>query len=161
MFRGVTSLARGWGFAAWAGGARRSAGRVPNLPLGSRRTYAVKTEVEATEASVHLTDAFAKRMKAVAESAGRDRLLRVRVEPGGCDGFSYQFRLCDDADVTPEDRVFQHPTGGRCVIDDMSLSLLSGATVDYVTELIGSEFKVKSNPNAGSKCSCGSSFSPK
>lgn len=44
------------------------------------------------------------------------------------------------------------------VMDEPSLELLKGSTVDFVTELIGSQFKIVGNPRATSSCGCGTSF---
>ena len=44
------------------------------------------------------------------------------------------------------------------VIDEISLELLKGGTLDFTEELIGSYFQVI-NPNASSGCGCGTSFS--
>lgn len=46
----------------------------------------------------------------------------------------------------------------KVVMDGPSLELLSGSTVDYTTELIGSQFKIADNPRATSNCGCGTSF---
>jgi iron-sulfur cluster assembly accessory protein len=46
----------------------------------------------------------------------------------------------------------------KVVMDGPSLELLSGSTVDYTTELIGSQFKIVDNPRATSNCGCGTSF---
>lgn len=68
-----------------------------------------------------------------------------------------------------EDTVFEgdmdgaEPAAGaageaKVVMDEPSLELLSGSTVDYTTELIGSQFKIVDNPRATSNCGCGTSF---
>ena len=44
------------------------------------------------------------------------------------------------------------------LIDDTSLNFIKGSKIDYVTELIGSSFKI-TNPQASSSCGCGTSFS--
>jgi iron-sulfur cluster assembly 2 len=44
------------------------------------------------------------------------------------------------------------------VIDESSLELLKGSTIDYTMELIGSQFKVTGIPGATSSCGCGTSF---
>lgn len=49
----------------------------------------------------------------------------------------------------------------KVVMDGPSLELLSGSTVDYTTELIGSQFKIVDNPRATSNCGCGTSFDVK
>jgi iron-sulfur cluster assembly 2 len=48
--------------------------------------------------------------------------------------------------------------GPKVVIDAPSLELLKGSKVDFVMELIGSQFKIVDNPAAVSGCGCGTSF---
>lgn len=105
---------------------------------------------------VFLTENAAKRVKKLRDMEGNPRLmLRLSVSGGGCSGFSYGFSLDDQ--TTEEDELFdQH--GVVLVIDQTSLDLLAGSTVDFVEDLVGSAFAVK-NPNATSTCGCGSSFS--
>lgn len=50
------------------------------------------------------------------------------------------------------------PGEALLVMDEPSLELLSGSTVDYTMELIGSQFKIVDNPRASSNCGCGTSF---
>ena len=51
--------------------------------------------------------------------------------------------------------------GARIIIDSVSLGLVKGRTIDYVTELIGSQFAIRENPQAkGSGCGCGVSWEP-
>lgn len=86
--------------------------------------------------------------------------LRVSVESGGCHGFQYLMDLVDLSKNPPteEDTVFQGEKGEKIVIDEPSLELLSGSTVDYTMELIGSQFKITGIPGATSSCGCGTSF---
>ncbi len=49
----------------------------------------------------------------------------------------------------------------KVIIDRVSLSLISGSTIDYVEEMMSSSFRVKDNPNSKQSCGCGSSFEPK
>ena len=44
------------------------------------------------------------------------------------------------------------------LIDKASADLLKGSEVDYVSELIGEQFKI-TNPQTKSSCGCGVSFS--
>ena len=48
--------------------------------------------------------------------------------------------------------------GARVLVDPVSLTYLTGSQIDFVDELIGSQFKVL-NPNAAASCGCGTSFS--
>ena len=54
----------------------------------------------------------------------------------------------------------EEDAGGKAVVimDEPSLELLKGSTVDFTTELIGSQFKIVGNPRAKSSCGCGTSF---
>lgn len=48
------------------------------------------------------------------------------------------------------------------VVDPFSLAMLKGATLDFTTELIGSAFRVRENPQAkGAGCGCGVSWEAK
>lgn len=81
--------------------------------------------------------------------------LRIFVQGGGCAGFSYGFTF--DEDVTEDDFTLNFD-GVELLVDSMSSQYLQGAEVDYVEELMGSQFKIN-NPNAQTSCGCGSSFS--
>lgn len=101
-----------------------------------------------------LTEAAARRVRAIAERQGRPPVLRLAVDGGGCAGFTYKFSLGepDEGDVTVE------VEGATLLIDPISLPLVAGSQVDFVEDLGGSAFRV-TNPNAASGCGCGTSFS--
>jgi iron-sulfur cluster insertion protein len=81
--------------------------------------------------------------------------LRIFVQGGGCSGFNYGFTF--DEEVNDDD--FSIDLGGvDLLVDSMSSQYLQGATIDYVEDLHGSQFKIV-NPNAQTTCGCGSSFS--
>lgn len=80
--------------------------------------------------------------------------LRVFIQGGGCSGFQYGMAL--DNRVLDNDTIVE-AHGIRVLVDEMSLTYLKGATVDYVDEIMGSGFKI-TNPNAVSTCGCGQSF---
>ncbi|USP73879.1 uncharacterized protein yc1106_01153 [Curvularia clavata] len=86
--------------------------------------------------------------------------LRVTIESGGCHGFQYLMDLTDLSKNPPteEDTVFEGEKGEKVVVDEPSLELLNGSTVDYTMELIGSQFKITGIPGATSSCGCGTSF---
>ena len=107
---------------------------------------------------VNMTETAAKKLAEVREEDKRpDMVLRIHVESGGCHGFQYVFQLPDASDIKETDSIFERD-GSRVVIDHRSLRILRDATIDYATELIGSQFKVQS-PHTSSSCGCGSSFS--
>ena len=91
----------------------------------------------------------------VDEGEPQNAFMRVAVEGGGCSGFQYTFKF--DTQKNDDDLVFAK-NGIEVVVDEVSLQLVHGGTLDYVEELIGSYFQV-TNPNASSSCGCGTSFS--
>jgi iron-sulfur cluster assembly accessory protein len=97
----------------------------------------------------------AKRIEALIQQQKEAAFLRVTVEGGGCSGFKYTFTL--DQTSQEGDTHFTQD-GIHVVVDATSLALLEGCTLDYVETLAQSTFMIQ-NPNAASKCGCGSSFS--
>lgn len=91
----------------------------------------------------------------VAEEGNPDLKLRVFVQGGGCSGFQYGFTFDE---VVNEDDTQMTKNGVTLLIDAMSLQYLGGAEIDYKDDLQGAQFVIK-NPNAGTTCGCGSSFS--
>jgi iron-sulfur cluster assembly accessory protein len=122
----------------------------------------VQAETSVTEAETVVADGIvltaeaAAKVKSLLEQEGRDDLaLRVAVQPGGCSGLRYQLYFDDrslDGDVVKE---FD---GVSVVTDRMSAPYLSGASVDFVDTIEKQGFTID-NPNAGSSCACGDSFS--
>ncbi len=86
--------------------------------------------------------------------AGRSA-LRVAIEGGGCSGFQYSYDLVNSP--APDDHVIL-AHGVQVLVDPISLQYLSGATLDYESDLSGNRWVMK-NPNATARCGCGSSFS--
>ncbi len=96
--------------------------------------------------------AFARLAEIGASDQGQG--LRVAVEGGGCSGFQYDIRL----DAPADDDLILEGHGQKVIVDRISLPFLTGATIDFVDELIGARFAIN-NPNASSSCGCGTSFS--
>ncbi|CAG8890868.1 unnamed protein product [Penicillium egyptiacum] len=71
-------------------------------------------------------------------------------------------KIDPEEDTVFEGEADEHATESageaKVVMDEPSLELLHGSTVDYTTELIGSQFKIVDNPRATSNCGCGTSF---
>ena len=114
---------------------------------------------ETTQTATHgvqLTDVAADKVRTLLEQEGRDDLrLRVAVQPGGCSGLIYQLyfdeRLMDDDQVVDFE-------GVEVIVDKMSSPYLSGAVIDFSDTIEKQGFTID-NPNAGSSCACGDSFS--
>ncbi|MFN8222656.1 MAG: iron-sulfur cluster insertion protein ErpA [Gaiellales bacterium] len=109
-----------------------------------------------TETLLSLTPAATAKVKElIAEEPDADQLvLRVAIEGGGCSGFQYGLGFStgsESGDVTMD---FD---GLSVVVDPYSAPYLRGATVDYLSTIAESGFKID-NPNAVSACGCGHSF---
>ena len=83
------------------------------------------------------------------------QFFRITVLGGGCAGFQYKF---DFSKKKNEDDIILEYKNVKILIDKISIELIKGSKIDYVSELIGSSFKI-SNPQASSSCGCGTSFS--
>ena len=92
----------------------------------------------------------------LAEENNPKSKIRVFVQGGGCSGMQYGFTI--DEEQNEDD--FEIPAGSlSMLVDSISAQYLQNASIDYVEDLSGSQFKI-SNPNAATTCGCGSSFSP-
>jgi len=122
-----------------------------------RATQAAAEEAAAeTTHGVLLTDVAAAKVKSLLEQEGRDDLrLRVGVQPGGCSGLIYQLYFDErtlDGDLV---RDFD---GVEVVVDRMSAPYLDCLSFDVTATIEKQGFTID-NPNAGSSCACGDSFS--
>ena len=103
---------------------------------------------------VAVTQKAASRILTVMAKEPPGSMLRVSVAGGGCSGFQYVFDV--DREKAPGDIVIERD-GATVLIDETSLDLLAGSTIDFVDDLIGQSFRI-TNPNATSSCGCGTSF---
>lgn len=105
---------------------------------------------------INFSDSAAAKVAALIEEEGNpDLKLRVFVQGGGCSGFQYGFTFDE---IVNEDDTTMTKNGVQLLIDSMSYQYLVGAEIDYKDDLEGAQFVIK-NPNNGSTCGCGSSFS--
>lgn len=110
---------------------------------------------------LQITDACWNRIHALAAKRKDESVyLRLFVDAGGCSGFSYQFEF-DTETPEEDDIIFSDGRGARLIVDEGSLDILKGSTIDFVQEMIKSSFEVKDNPQSESACGCGSSFALK
>ncbi len=141
------------------------------------------TAAPDTKGELKITSSCAARIRQLASTRPNpDKVyLRLYVDAGGCSGFQYKFLLLsednddgtntmdnpddeeeeEDGTIDPEEDIIFVKDGMRVVIDETSLDLLRGSTIDYVQEMIRSSFAVVGNPQSESACGCGSSFAVK
>ena len=110
-----------------------------------------QTQVE----TITLTPAAADAVRDLLEKRDLEGYgLRVYIQGGGCSGYQYGMALDDN--FRDEDLVTDCH-GVKVVVDEVSITYMRGATIDFVEDVMGSGFKVE-NPNAVASCGCGSSF---
>ena len=100
---------------------------------------------------IKFTDNALKQINSLLENKQKGSYFRIAIKGGGCSGFQYDFSFEDKKGN--DDIVFNN-----ILIDENSANLLKGSQVDYITEIIGSSFKI-TNPQSKSSCGCGESFS--
>ncbi len=111
----------------------------------------------SNEYDITITENFAKRIKDVlAKDGNADQFFRVGIKGGGCAGFEYEeFKFVP---AQAEDDHLFTKDGVNVLIDEGSLGLMNGSTLDFIEDLDGSRIVIN-NPNATSGCGCGTSFS--
>ena len=103
------------------------------------------------QTGVVLTDVAASKVKSLLAQEGRDDLrLRIGVQPGGCSGLIYQLYFDER---TLDGDALRDFDGVQVVVDRMSAPYLE------VADTIEKQGFTIDNPNAGSSCACGDSFS--
>ncbi|KAL5393151.1 hypothetical protein PMIN06_007044 [Paraphaeosphaeria minitans] len=133
----------------------------PSDPQPARAVLHPRTTESGEPMGISLSPRAIHRLSTIATKDNNPNLaLRVSIESGGCHGFQYLMSLIDLAKepATEEDTLFEGDKGTKVIVDESSLELLNGSTVDYTMELIGSQFKVTGIPGATSSCGCGTSF---
>jgi iron-sulfur cluster assembly protein len=107
--------------------------------------------------AISLTERAAREVLTILKDRSMPETTRLRlgVKGGGCSGFSYSLDLVD----TKGDHDEEFDCNGiKVVCDPKSYLYLNGTTIDFKDEVMGRGF-IFDNPNATSKCGCGSSFS--
>ena len=100
---------------------------------------------------IKFTDKALKQIKSLLSKKDKGSFFRIAIKGGGCSGFQYEFTF--DQSKAEDNLNFEN-----ILIDKASADLLKGSEVDYVSELIGEQFKI-TNPQTKSSCGCGVSFS--
>jgi iron-sulfur cluster insertion protein len=105
--------------------------------------------------SFSVTPRAFSRISTIMQGEPNGSALRISVEGGGCSGFQYKFDVTQTRDA---DDIILQGEGANVYVDTVSMPFITGASLDYVEDLIGSAFKIV-NPQAASSCGCGTSFS--
>ena len=100
---------------------------------------------------IKFTDNALKQIGNLLSKKDKGSFFRIAIKGGGCSGFQYEFTF--DQSKAVDDLIYEN-----ILIDKASADLLKGSQVDYVSELIGEQFKI-TNPQTKSSCGCGVSFS--
>ena len=96
---------------------------------------------------IKFTDKALKQINNLLSKKDEGSFFRIAIKGGGCSGFQYEFTI--DNSKAEDDLNYEN-----ILIDKTSADLLRGSEVDYVSELIGSQFKI-TNPQSKSSCGCG------
>lgn len=136
--------------------------RLPTLIVSGpqRRTPHENQNTTSRMPAINITPS-ALQIEQVRKNSGTREMLRLAVESGGCHGFQYKLEFTKT--VEPDDFVLgvveANATEEVLVVDEKSIDLVEGCTLDFTRELIGSSFKVIDNPQAAGKgCGCGVSW---
>ena len=100
---------------------------------------------------IKFTDKALKQINSLFSKKDKGSFFRIAIKGGGCSGFQNEFTF--DQSKSEDDLNFDN-----ILIDKTSADLLKGSEIDYVSELIGDQFKI-TNPQTKSSCGCGVSFS--
>ena len=102
------------------------------------------------EKKLEFTDRALNQIEKITQSDNK-KYFRITVQGGGCSGFKYNFSFDDK--IEKNDIII-----GKSIIDEFSLDIIKGSTIDFKNEMIGESFTID-NPKAKSSCGCGLSFS--
>lgn len=102
------------------------------------------------------TNAAAKVKELIEGENDSEMALRLGVKRSGCSGYAYDMYF--DSAIAPSD-IVSETDGVRVVVDAESVSMVTGAIVDFNDDgLAGAGFAIE-NPNSSGSCGCGKSFS--
>jgi iron-sulfur cluster assembly protein len=105
--------------------------------------------------NLKLTENAAKHINQMLEKRGHGVGLRLSTRQYGCSGFGY---VVDYADEVKDNDEVLDSQGVKLVVDQDSLKLIDGTTVDYVKMNALNEGFEFTNPNVKDSCGCGESF---
>ncbi|MEJ2621800.1 MAG: iron-sulfur cluster assembly accessory protein [Candidatus Thiodiazotropha sp.] len=105
--------------------------------------------------SIELTDKAAEHVSKMLTTHHSGIGLRLATRKSGCSGFAY---VVDYAEQLEDDDQIFESHGVKIVVDQQSLPMLDGMTIDFVKENALNEGFEFINPNVKQSCGCGESF---
>ncbi|KAI8821803.1 uncharacterized protein EV422DRAFT_527056 [Fimicolochytrium jonesii] len=126
-----------------------------NLPPGtSVRKAAAAPRFAPRKAALTITPRAVERLRRMLSNPEKPQYLKVGTKKRGCSGLSYSL----DYVAAPGrfDEVVEQD-GVKVVVDSKALFSLIGSEMDFVDDVLHSEF-VFNNPNVKETCGCGESF---
>jgi iron-sulfur cluster insertion protein len=104
---------------------------------------------------ISITDNAVTKLK---EFLSPTEVVRLLVEGGGCNGFSYRFGVTPKSDIEETDHITKATDEVSLVVDFISYQYLENVEIDFEESTFNSAFKIN-NPDVKATCGCGSSFS--
>ena len=107
---------------------------------------------------ISITKEAAAKVKEISDSEGIGHYsVRVKVQGGGCAGFTYDMFYDDKTSDMDEVVEFKDIDPDiKLVIDPISFQYLEETTIDWLESAFGGGFKFN-NPNVTGSCGCGNS----
>jgi iron-sulfur cluster insertion protein len=105
--------------------------------------------------SISISENAAKKIVQLSEKQEDLLFLRIQIKSGGCSGLRSLFLV--EKQKKENDICIEYKEA-KVIVDPLSLSFIQGSELDYLEEMMVSQFVLK-NPNAQSACGCGESFS--
>ncbi len=104
---------------------------------------------------LNITKAAGKQLTRIAKENKCKNIL-FYVKGGGCNGFNYKLEPTNNSPEKLDELVKYDNI--NVIIDSSSVFHLLGTKIDWKKDIMGESFHFE-NPNASSKCGCGTSFS--
>jgi iron-sulfur cluster assembly accessory protein len=121
---------------------------------GSIKAVKSSRKLISSKAAITLTPAAIQRVKELMSKSPEMAGLRIGVKQRGCNGLSYTLEYAKEKQKFDE---VVEQSGVKLFVDAKAQLTLLGTEMDYVNNLLSSEF-VFNNPNIKGTCGCGESF---
>lgn len=102
---------------------------------------------------VNLSSTAIRQLENITKQSNSKYIL-LQIKSGGCNGFSYDFKPINTINKSDEIIKFDNFNLHVC---SKSILYLLGTSIDWKKDIMGEYFTFE-NPNANSKCGCGTSF---